>query len=79
MLLRKLKEIKAFTLIELMIVIAIILILAAIVIPNVLVGVGALKGGDSTQQVEIIDQQDELRLQTPIDNGTSDKGETNKL
>ena len=74
MLRKKFQEIKAFTLIELMIVIAIIMILAAIIIPNVLVFVS---GGTETQQVEIIDQSQELQLKSNTPTETSNEGGTN--
>jgi type IV pilus assembly protein PilA len=74
---------KGFTLIELMIVIAIIAILAAIIIPNVMVVVSG--GGSSQSNIEvrdqqvpqIVDQQKEKTPESPV--VKSIEGENKKL
>lgn len=73
MLQRKLKEIKAFTLIELMIAITIILILIAILLPSLGMFVG-VDNKETKHQIEIIDQSEELKL---INESTSKEGGNN--
>jgi len=78
------KKNNGFTLIELIIVIFILLIIGAILIPT-MVGIIHGSGSSDTQQVEVITQDEELKLkqdQAPAykeAESISEKGDSNKL